>query len=147
MDGGEHDTHVDATVPDVHNGDGKSELVVGYTDRVVRAFRWEDSSESSEYISGQLVLLKKWLLEGQNTLEYMRTTEELYNFNYRNEEIEIVGDCAYLGSVISSKGDCSQEIKRKLRLGRAAMKELEKIIKYKNIFLETEAKIIHTIIL
>ncbi|XP_061438544.1 KICSTOR complex protein ITFG2 isoform X2 [Rhineura floridana] len=47
------------------DGDGKSELVVGYTDRVVRAFRWEDSSESSEYITGQLVLLKKWLLEGQ----------------------------------------------------------------------------------
>ncbi|KAL8207685.1 UNVERIFIED_CONTAM: integrin alpha FG-GAP repeat-containing protein 2 [Gekko kuhli] len=47
------------------DGDGKNELVVGYTDRVVRAFRWEDSSESSENISGQLVLLKKWLLDGQ----------------------------------------------------------------------------------
>ncbi|XP_060634033.2 KICSTOR complex protein ITFG2 [Anolis sagrei] len=47
------------------DGDGKSELVVGYTDRVVRAFRWEESSESSEHICGQLVLLKKWLLEGQ----------------------------------------------------------------------------------
>ncbi|XP_060102152.1 KICSTOR complex protein ITFG2 [Heteronotia binoei] len=47
------------------DGDGKNELVVGYTDRVVRAFRWEDSSESSETISGQLVLLKKWLLDGQ----------------------------------------------------------------------------------
>uniref|UniRef100_A0A674A5B6 Integrin alpha FG-GAP repeat containing 2 n=1 Tax=Salmo trutta TaxID=8032 RepID=A0A674A5B6_SALTR len=34
------------------DGDGRSELVVGCTDRVVRA-------------SGQLVLLKKWLLEGQ----------------------------------------------------------------------------------
>ncbi|XP_054855567.1 KICSTOR complex protein ITFG2 [Eublepharis macularius] len=47
------------------DGDGKNELVVGYTDRVVRAFRWEDLCESSENISGQLVLLKKWLLEGQ----------------------------------------------------------------------------------
>ncbi|XP_048365936.1 KICSTOR complex protein ITFG2 [Sphaerodactylus townsendi] len=47
------------------DGDGKNELVVGYTDRVVRAFRWEDSPESSENISGQLVLLKKWLLDGQ----------------------------------------------------------------------------------
>ncbi|XP_025031670.1 KICSTOR complex protein ITFG2-like isoform X1 [Python bivittatus] len=47
------------------DGDGKSELVIGYTDRVVRAFRWEDSSESSDSLSGQLVLLKKWLLEGQ----------------------------------------------------------------------------------
>ncbi|GCC35776.1 KICSTOR complex protein ITFG2 [Chiloscyllium punctatum] len=43
------------------DGDGKCEMVVGYTDRVVRAFRWEDSSDGS----GQLVLLKKWLLEGQ----------------------------------------------------------------------------------
>ncbi|XP_039647181.1 KICSTOR complex protein ITFG2 isoform X2 [Perca fluviatilis] len=47
------------------DGDGRSELVVGYTDRVVRAFRWEEPSDSSELGSGQLVLLKKWLLEGQ----------------------------------------------------------------------------------
>ncbi|NWI34384.1 ITFG2 protein, partial [Sula dactylatra] len=47
------------------DGDGKCELVVGYTDRVVRAFRWEDLSENSDHISGQLLLLKKWLLEGQ----------------------------------------------------------------------------------
>lgn len=38
---------------------------MGYTDRVVRAFRWEDSSENSDHVSGQLILLKKWLLEGQ----------------------------------------------------------------------------------
>ncbi|KAM4671038.1 KICSTOR complex protein ITFG2 isoform 2-T2 [Amazona ochrocephala] len=47
------------------DGDGKCELVVGYTDRVVRAFRWEDWSENSDHVSGQLLLLKKWLLEGQ----------------------------------------------------------------------------------
>lgn len=49
----------------VVDGDGRSELVVGYTDRVVRAFRWEEPSDASELGSGQLVLLKKWLLEGQ----------------------------------------------------------------------------------
>ncbi|XP_031653327.1 KICSTOR complex protein ITFG2 isoform X1 [Oncorhynchus kisutch] len=47
------------------DGDGRSELVVGYTDRVVRAFRWEEPTDSSDLSSGQLVLLKKWLLEGQ----------------------------------------------------------------------------------
>lgn len=47
------------------DGDGRCELVVGYTDRVVRAFRWEESSDVSDLGSGQLVLLKKWLLEGQ----------------------------------------------------------------------------------
>lgn len=47
------------------DGDGRCELVVGYTDRVVRAFRWEEPSDGSDVGSGQLVLLKKWLLEGQ----------------------------------------------------------------------------------
>uniref|UniRef100_A0A3B4H077 Integrin alpha FG-GAP repeat containing 2 n=1 Tax=Pundamilia nyererei TaxID=303518 RepID=A0A3B4H077_9CICH len=47
------------------DGDGRCELVVGYTDRVVRAFRWEEPSDSSDAGPGQLILLKKWLLEGQ----------------------------------------------------------------------------------
>ena len=41
---------------------------------------------------------------------------------------------AYLGSVLSSNGDFSQQIKRKLRLRRAAMEELEKITKKKKIY-------------
>ncbi|KAM9230114.1 KICSTOR complex protein ITFG2 isoform 2-T2 [Dugong dugon] len=47
------------------DGDGCCELVIGYTDRVVRAFRWEDLSEGTEHLTGQLVFLKKWMLEGQ----------------------------------------------------------------------------------
>ncbi|XP_077025798.1 KICSTOR complex protein ITFG2 isoform X3 [Tamandua tetradactyla] len=47
------------------DGDGCCELVVGYTDRVVRAFRWEDLGDGAEHLTGKLVLLKKWMLEGQ----------------------------------------------------------------------------------
>lgn len=47
------------------DGDGCHELVVGYTDRVVRAFRWEELGEGGEHLTGQLVSLKKWMLEGQ----------------------------------------------------------------------------------
>uniref|UniRef100_A0A5F9D247 Integrin alpha FG-GAP repeat containing 2 n=1 Tax=Oryctolagus cuniculus TaxID=9986 RepID=A0A5F9D247_RABIT len=47
------------------DGDGCRELVVGYTDRVVRAFRWEELGEGGEHLTGQLVSLKKWMLEGQ----------------------------------------------------------------------------------
>ena len=47
------------------DGDGCYELVVGYTDRVVRAFRWEELAEGPEHLAGQLVSLKKWTLEGQ----------------------------------------------------------------------------------
>lgn len=47
------------------DGDGRCELVLGYTDRVVRAFRWEDLGDGTEHLMGQLVSLKKWMLEGQ----------------------------------------------------------------------------------
>ncbi|TRZ00026.1 hypothetical protein DNTS_016480, partial [Danionella cerebrum] len=40
-------------------------MLISDIDRVVRAFRWEEPSDSSDLSSGQLVLLKKWLLEGQ----------------------------------------------------------------------------------
>lgn len=41
--------------------------------------------------------------------------------------IEIAKDVTYLGLLIKSHEDCSQEIKRGLRLGRSAMEELGKI--------------------
>ena len=51
------------------------------------------------------------------------TTEELHSFNVDNENIEIVKDFVYLGSVVNLNVDCSQEIKRRLRLGKAVVKE------------------------
>ena len=74
------------------------------------------------------------------------TAEEPHSFNVDNENTEIVKDFVYLGSVINLNGDCSQEIKRRLRLGRAAMKKLGKIIKCKKVSLKIMAKIIHTLI-
>lgn len=52
-----------ALISDI-DGDGCFELVLGYTDRVVRAFRWECPPDA-DLSYGQLVPLKKWLLEGQ----------------------------------------------------------------------------------
>ena len=52
------------------------------------------------------------------------TTKEIHNFNIENVDIEIVKDFDYLGSVTNSNRSCSQEIKRRLRLGRAAIEEL-----------------------
>lgn len=67
-----------------------------------------------------------------NTKKTKITTEETHNSNIGSEDTEIVKDFAYLGSV-NSNGDCSQEIKRRLRLGRAAMQELGKITKTKDV--------------
>ena len=51
------------------------------------------------------------------------------------ETVEIVRDFIFLGSKISADGDCSQEIKRHLFLGRKAMTNLDSILKSRGITL------------
>ena len=55
------------------DGDGFSELVIGYTDRRVRAYRWKEEGDmlenppvtGSATLSGQFVLVEDWQLAGQ----------------------------------------------------------------------------------
>ena len=50
------------------------------------------------------------------------------------EKVEIVTDFIFLGSKITADGDCSHEIKRRLLLGRKAMKTREHIKKQRHYF-------------
>ena len=45
------------------------------------------------------------------------------------ETVETVSDFIFLGSKITTDGDCSHEIKRRLLLGRKAMTNLDSILK------------------
>ena len=54
------------------------------------------------------------------------------------ETMETVTDFIFLGSKITSDGDCSHEIKRHLLLGRKAMTNLDSILKSRDITLLTE---------
>lgn len=74
------------------------------------------------------------------------TTEEINNFNIDNEDIESIKDVTYLGSVINSDGDSSQEIKSRLRLRRATVEILGELSRSNEVSLETKAEIIHTLI-
>ena len=51
------------------------------------------------------------------------------------ETMEPVTDFIFLGSKITSDGDCSHEIKRHLLLGRKAMTNLDSILKSRDITL------------
>ena len=51
--------------------------------------------------------------------------------------METVTDFIFLGSKITADGDCSHEIKRRLLLGRKAMKNLDSILKSRDIVLPT----------
>ena len=52
----------------------------------------------------------------------------------------------YLGSEITADGDCSHEIRRQLLLGRKAMKNLDRVLKSKDITLPTKVCIIKAVV-
>ena len=53
------------------------------------------------------------------------------------ETVETVSDFIFLGSKITTDGDCSHEIKRHLLLGRKVMTNLDSIFKSRDITLPT----------
>ena len=50
------------------------------------------------------------------------------------ETVETVSDVIFLGSKITTDGDCSHEIKRRLFLGRKVMTNLDSIFKSRDIY-------------
>ena len=51
------------------------------------------------------------------------------------ETVEIVADFIFLGSKITTDGDCSHEVKRHLFLGRKVMTKLDSILSSRDITL------------
>ena len=58
------------------------------------------------------------------------------------ETMETVSDFIFLGSKITADGDCSQEIKRPLLLGRKVMTNLDSILKRRDITLPTKVHLV-----
>ena len=57
------------------------------------------------------------------------TSNPITSWQIDEETVEIVKDFIFLGSKITTDGDCSREIKRRLLLGRKAMINLHSILK------------------
>ncbi|XP_049754915.1 uncharacterized protein LOC126084369 [Elephas maximus indicus] len=66
------------------------------------------------------------------------TTGPMSNIMINGEEIEAVKDFILLGSTINSHGSSSQEIKRRVALGKSAAKDLFKVLKSKDVTLKTK---------
>ena len=62
------------------------------------------------------------------------------------ETMETMADLIFLGSKITSDGDCSPEIKRHLLLGRKAMTNLESILKNRDITLPTKVCLVKAMV-
>ena len=62
------------------------------------------------------------------------------------EMVETVSNSIFGGSKITADGDCSQEIKRHLLLGRKNMTNLDRILKSRNITLPAKTHIVKTMV-
>ncbi len=58
------------------------------------------------------------------------------------EEIKVVKDFIFLGSIIEQDGGCTTEIKQRIALGRGAMANMTKIWKNKALSLSMKCRII-----
>ena len=65
------------------------------------------------------------------------TSQQIYG-----ETMETMRDFIFLGSKITSDGDCSHEIKRRLFLGRKIMTNLDSILKNRDITLPTKVHLV-----
>ena len=62
------------------------------------------------------------------------------------ETVETVSDFIFLGSKITTDGDCSHEIKRRLLLGRKVMFNLDSIFKSRDITLPTKVRLVKAMV-
>ena len=62
------------------------------------------------------------------------------------ETVEIMADFIFLGSKITANGDCSDEIKRCLLLGRKDMTNLDSIFKSRDITLPTKVRLVKAMV-
>ena len=64
----------------------------------------------------------------------------------RWETVEIVTNFIFLGFKITTDGDCSHEIKKRLLLGRKAMTNLDSILKSKDTTLPTKVYMVKAVV-
>src|SRR5574341_1232974 len=62
------------------------------------------------------------------------------------ETVETVSEFIFLGAKITTDGDCSHEIKRRLLLGRKVMTNLDSIFKSRDITLPTKVRLVKAMV-
>ena len=68
------------------------------------------------------------------------------SWQIEGETVETVTDFIFLGSKITTDGDCSHEVKRCLLLGRQTMMKLDSVLKSRDITLPTKIHIVKAMV-
>ena len=85
-------------------------------------------------------------LKLNNQKTKIMASSTIISWQIDGETVETVADFIFLGSKITADGDCSNEIKRRLLLGRKIMTTLDSILKSRDITLPTEVHLVKAMI-
>ena len=107
-------------------------------------------AESEEELKSLLKKVKKESEKAGLKLNIQKTmimaSSPITSWQIDGETMETVTDLIFLGSKITAEGDCSQEIKRCLLLGRKVMTNLNNILKSRDITLPTKVRLVKAIV-
>ena len=116
--------------------------------RNVNNLRYADDTtlmaETEEELKSLLMKMKE---ESEKVgLKLNMASGPITSWEIDGETVETVSDFILLGSKITVDGDCSQEIKGRLLLGRKVMTNLDSIFKSRDITLPTQARLVKAMV-
>ena len=107
-------------------------------------------TESEEELKSILIKVKEESEKAGLKLNIQKTkimaSGPVTSWQIDGETMEILRDFVFLGSKITTDGDCSHEIKRRLLLGRKAMTNLDSVLKSRNITLPKKVRLVKSVV-
>ena len=104
----------------------------------------------SEELKGLLLKVKEESEKVGLKLNIQKTkimaSDSITSWQIDGQIVETVADFIFLGSKITTDGNCSHEIKRCLLLGRKVMTNLDSILKSRDISLPTKARLVKAMV-
>ena len=122
--------------------------------RNINNFRYTDDTtlmaESEEELKSLLMKVKEESAKVGLKLNIQKTkvmeSGPITSWEIDGETIETVSDFIFGGSKITADGDCSNEIKRGLLLGRKVMTNLDSMLKSRDITLSTKIRLVKVMV-
>ena len=108
------------------------------------------TAESEEELKSLLMKVKEESVKVGLKINIQKTkimaSGPITSWQIDGETVETVADFIFLGSRITADGDCSNEIKRRLLLGRKVMTNLDSILKSRDITLPTKVCLVKAMV-
>ena len=133
---------------------GEAQAGIKIAGRNINNLRYSDETtlkaESEEELRSLLMKVKDETEKVGLKLNIQKTkimaSSPITSWLIDGETVETVTGCIFLGSKITADSDCSQEIKRRLLLGRKFMTHLYSILKSRDITLSTKVHLVKAMV-